>query len=35
VAKASKQQMRQREEARQRRWKDGVAKFSKLSELST
>jgi hypothetical protein len=35
VAKASKQQMRQREEARQRRWKDGLAKFSKLSELST
>jgi hypothetical protein len=35
VAKASKKQMRQREEAHQRCWKDRVAKLSKLSELST
>jgi len=34
VAKATKKQMRQREEVRQRRWKDGVGLFSKLTELS-
>jgi hypothetical protein len=34
VAKATKEQMRQREEDRQRDWKDGLSLFSKLSELN-
>jgi len=35
VAKATEKQMKQREAARERRWKDGVCLFSKLSELAT
>ena len=35
VAKATEKQMKQREAARERRWKDGVGLFSKLSELAT
>lgn len=35
VAKATNAQMEQREEDRQRRWKDGLGLFSMLSELNT
>jgi hypothetical protein len=34
VAKATKEQMKRREEDRQRRWKDGVGMFSNLSDFA-
>jgi hypothetical protein len=34
VAKATRKQMKERDAARRRRWKDGVGMFSKLSDLS-